>query len=88
MLVGVDVGSGVSVGVAVGGKGVSVGIWVTVGVAVGVPTSPSVIETTYPLAVAESIDTVMPFPESVKVSPTVHIAPSSPVSPSPSMSTT
>jgi hypothetical protein len=83
------VGRGVELTVAVG---VLVDIAVDVAEGRGVPggggTTPNEIVTTKPLAVAESTETVMMLPPSVKLSPTVHIAPASPVLPFPSASTT
>jgi hypothetical protein len=93
--VNVAVGEGVGVRVAVFvavGEGVDVAVWVgvlvEVGVEVGGGRMPSQIVTTKPLEVAESIDTVTSLARSLKLSPTVHIAPASPVFPFPSTSTT
>jgi hypothetical protein len=58
------------------------------GVAVGGGGTPIDMVTTKPLDVAESIDTVTSLARSLKLSPTVHIAPESPVFPFPSTSTT
>ena len=81
---------GVDVGVAEGGTGVAVcvGALAEVGVAVGGGKTPTQIVTTKPLAVAVSIDTVISLAGSLKLSPTIHIAPASPVFPFPSRSTT
>jgi len=95
------VGRGVELAVAVA-KGVCVEVEVVVGVlvqvamevavgrgvAVGGGDTPNEIVSTKPLAVAESTETVMMLPPSLKLSPTVHIAPASPVFPFPSASTT
>jgi hypothetical protein len=80
----------VDVGVAVGGTGVAVcaGVLVEVGVAVGGGVTPNQIVTTNPLAVAESTETVTSLARSLKLSPTVHMAPPSPVWPFPSASIT
>jgi len=87
--VAVDVGVGEEVGVRDGVlAGVTVNVCVALGVAVGGGRTPSEIVTTKPLAVAESTETVISLAASLKVSPTVQIAPASPVSPLPSTSTT
>jgi len=80
----------VDVGVAVGGVGeaVCVGVLVEAGVEVGGGRTPNQIVTTNPLAVAESTETVISLARSLKFSPTVHMAPASPVLPFPSASTT
>jgi hypothetical protein len=81
---------GVLVGVSVGGTDVAVcvGVLVEVGVKVGGGVTPSQIVTTNPLAVAESTETVTSLARSLKLSPTVHMVPASPVLPFPSASTT
>ena len=85
VLVAVAVCVGVNEGVEVG---VRVGVLVEVGVAVGGGETPNEIVTTKPLAVAASIETVTSLALSMKLSPTVHLAPASPVLPFPSMSIT
>jgi hypothetical protein len=77
----VGVGEGVDVAVCVG-------VLVEVGVEVGGGWTPSQIVTTKPLDVAESTETVTSLARSLKLSPTVHMAPASPVLPFPSASTT